>query len=61
MHRLHGIVSFAVKVQSAATHPAALLRERVAEWLVAFREELSALPEERLSHFKVERLKSKGA
>ena len=53
VHRLHGIVSFAVKVQSAATHPAALLRERVAEWLVAFREELQDLPEEKLSHFKV--------
>lgn len=53
VHRLHGVLGFAVRVQSAATHPASLLRDRVAAWMLTFREELCALPGDRLEHFKV--------
>ena len=53
VHRLHGVLSFAVRVQSAATHPASLLRERIVAWLAEFRDELRSLPEDRLQHFKV--------
>ncbi len=49
---MHGILSFAVRVQSP-THPAPELTRRIVQWLVSFRSELEQVPIKRLEHFKV--------
>lgn len=51
LHRLHGVLGFVVRVQSA-NYPASYLRQCITQWLLDFRQELQELPQERLQHFK---------
>ncbi|KAG1681130.1 hypothetical protein FOA52_015572 [Chlamydomonas sp. UWO 241] len=50
-HGLHGVLGFAVKVQSPHAR-ASVLRDRITAWLSDFAAELGEIPEERLADFK---------